>query len=151
MSVIHASAVKFEKRGVLLIGPSASGKSSLAAHLIDRHDGQLIADDRVVLTAENNQLIAGAPASLSGLLELRGFGVVEMPTAAPCIISLAVNLVARQAVPRIAEADYVTFEGLKIPQLHLHGFDLATPMTIKQALVHLPQKGFAANGEYRAE
>ena len=51
---IHASAVKLPLGGVLLLGSSGSGKSSLALQLIDHYGGQLTADDRVCLTVIGN-------------------------------------------------------------------------------------------------
>ena len=75
----HASAVKLHPGGVLLLGASGSGKSSLAVHLIDHYGGQLIADDRVCLTVNDKRLHAAPPDNLAGLLELRGLGIITMP------------------------------------------------------------------------
>ena len=76
---LHASAVKLHAGGVLLLGASGSGKSSLAVHLIDHYGGQLIADDRVCLTVNDTRLHAAPPDNLAGLLELRGLGIITMP------------------------------------------------------------------------
>ena len=108
---IYASAVKLAQGGVLLLGPSGSGKSSLAVHLIDHYGGQLIADDRVCLTVTDTRLHAAPPDNLAGLLELRGLGIITMPHQ-NAVIDLAVELVARKQVPRLAKADSFTITAL---------------------------------------
>lgn len=77
--ILHATLVTRLRagdwRGVLLRGPSGVGKSDLALRLIA--DGWwLVADDRVRVWIDRGQLFGRAPAALSGLIELRGQGVL---------------------------------------------------------------------------
>ena len=53
---IHATAVLLDGKGVVLRGPSGSGKSDLALRLIDE-GAILIADDRVDVKIIDGQLI----------------------------------------------------------------------------------------------
>ncbi len=72
---IHASCIAIGSRGVLLLGPSGAGKSDLALRLIEegaKEGVRLVADDRTILFAANGALHARAPASIRGLLEVRG-------------------------------------------------------------------------------
>ncbi len=151
MSALHASAIALPDGAVLLTGAAGSGKSSLLARLMESHEGQLIADDRVEMTVDHHQLIAAAPRALQGLMELRGLGIMRRPAIAAQKIDLVVALVAREKVPRVAEADYFEMKGIKIPRLHLHAFDMATPLVICEALRHLPRSGFQQTGQYEAE
>jgi HPr kinase/phosphorylase len=73
--------------GVLLIGPSGSGKSDLALRLLGR-GFSLVADDRVDI----EDGVAASPASLAGLLEVRGLGIVRLPFAATARLALVVEL-----------------------------------------------------------
>ena len=152
MSVRHASAVCLPQGTVLLTGPSGSGKSSLAALLLEHDKGRLVADDRVSLIAEGGRLMAEAPDTLRGLIELRGLGIVSVPQARRAdraAIDLVVDLAPRPDVARMAAPRHMTFEGVRLPGLRLHAFDMNTPSTIKAALAHLPTAGFAADGVYR--
>ncbi len=89
--------------GVLLLGPSGSGKSSLALGLIeDCRWGRsaLVADDQVLLTASAEALIAAAPRQLAGLIELRGFGVLRVRCAPTVRLRAAFDLgAAAERVP----------------------------------------------------
>ncbi len=77
---VHASAVLVGEHGVLIRGASGSGKSSLVLGLIDRDPSstRLIADDRVHLDADRGRLVAAAPDTIAGKLEVRGQGIVEV-------------------------------------------------------------------------
>ncbi|MFL2668675.1 MAG: HPr kinase/phosphorylase, partial [Alphaproteobacteria bacterium] len=64
---VHASCVSMNEIGILLRGPSGSGKSDLTLRLIG--DGaMLVADDQVQLTDVAGSLMAKAPDMLAGKL-----------------------------------------------------------------------------------
>jgi HPr kinase/phosphorylase len=92
-NLVHASCVSCFGRGVLLRGPSGSGKSSLALQLIHR-GWLLVADDQVELTTSGGELIAAAPQRLRGWLEIYGLGLCPMPALLRSRIDLIVDLVA---------------------------------------------------------
>lgn len=99
---IHASCVAIEGAGVLIRGPSGSGKSSLAARLIldpprALPPAELVADDRVLLEAREDQLLASPPPALAGLLEVRFLGIRRLSFQASCPIALVVDLDAPDA------------------------------------------------------
>ena len=94
---IHASCAARHGAGVLLLGPSGCGKSDLLLRLLDG-GFELVADDRVEIDAGQ----ARAPATLAGLLEVRGFGIVRLPYRAAATLLLAVELVsAGDGAPRL--------------------------------------------------
>ena len=147
-NTLHASAVKLPAGGVLLLGPSGSGKSRLAMQLIDHYDAQLIADDRVCLSVDGTSLRAAPPDNLAGLLELRGLGIVTMPYQ-PAPINLAIDLVGRADVPRIAQEKGFAHAGVQVPRICLDGHDMASAAIIARAIALLPQAGFSPDGVYR--
>lgn len=130
---LHATCVAIAREGVLLLGPSGSGKSDLALRLIDR-GAVLVADDQVTLAREGDSLVAAAPPRLSGLLEARGVGILRMAHLPRATLRLAVTLVARAAVERMPEPEFFGCAGLQLPLLSLHAFDRATEAKIRMAL-----------------
>jgi serine kinase of HPr protein (carbohydrate metabolism regulator) len=74
---IHASSVAVEGRAILISGPSGSGKSDLALRLLDR-GFTLVSDDQTIVRRDGDRLIATAPATIAGKLEIRGIGIVEL-------------------------------------------------------------------------
>ena len=91
---IHASCAAREGQGVLLLGPSGSGKSDLLLRLLD-HGFALVADDRVELSDG----MASVPVALAGLLEVRGLGVVRLPHLPSARVALAVELGLGERLP----------------------------------------------------
>jgi len=89
--VMQASAVAVGGSAVLIEGPPGSGNSSLALALIDR-GAVLIGDDAVTLSAIDNRLIAAAPPTIAGLLEVRGVGLIRLPVAEPAPVALILTL-----------------------------------------------------------
>ncbi len=98
---IHATCVRFGGAGVLLIGRSGAGKSDLALRLIGR-GAILVADDRCDMSVERDRLVARAPRTIAGLLEVRGVGIVTLPHAPRAAIALVVDLSGR--VERLPES-----------------------------------------------
>jgi HPr kinase/phosphorylase len=86
---IHGSCASRGGAGVLVLGPAGSGKSDLVLRLLDR-GFDLVADDRV----EIDQGMARAPASLAGLIEVRGLGVLRLPYVPEARLALVVDVAA---------------------------------------------------------
>ena len=114
MSSVRAgvSCVAIDGRAVLIEGPPACGKSSLALALIDR-GAKLIGDDGLTLEARGNRLWATPPPNTAGQLEIRNVGLVELePVEAP----LALAILLREQSPRYLEqAETVDIEEFDIP------------------------------------
>lgn len=88
---VYASSVAKDGRAVLIAGPSGSGKSDLALRLFDRGFA-LVSDDRTIVRREGDRLIASAPPSIAGKLEIRGLGIVELESVSDVPVALLVEL-----------------------------------------------------------
>ena len=88
---VHGSAVEIAGQGILILGASGVGKSSLARDLIVL-GAQLIADDQTVLTRDGCSVLLSRPASLPAGLELRGIGIVGCPMVETAPLALVVDL-----------------------------------------------------------
>ncbi len=120
----HATAVLAGAHAVLIRGAAGSGKSKLAWDLIAAAEAgkfpfaRLVADDRVALSAVNGKLIASAPKTTEGLIELRGRGVVPVPFEPFAVVGLVVDLAAEdgERVPAIT-ALRTEILGVRLPRL----------------------------------
>jgi serine kinase of HPr protein (carbohydrate metabolism regulator) len=88
---VHASSVAVDGRAILITGPSGSGKSDLALRLIDR-GFNLVSDDQTIVRRAGDRLIATAPPTIAGKLEIRGIGIIEMDAQADVPVALIVEL-----------------------------------------------------------
>ena len=89
--IVHATCVAIAKRGLLIFGPSGSGKSTLALALMGL-GARLVSDDRTVLTNKAGTLVARCPATIRGVIEARGLGLIRAQTLASAKIALVVDL-----------------------------------------------------------
>lgn len=103
---LHASAVAIDGRGCLITGASGSGKSTLAIELIGLGAG-LVADDRTDIERRGGVLWLAAPASIAGLIEARGAGLIRMPFLDGAELRLIVDLdlAAPERLPDNASRD----------------------------------------------
>ena len=130
---IHATAVVWRDRGILLRGPSGSGKSDLAIRLMA--DGAaLVADDRTDLSVAEGCLVARPPVALAGKIEVRGIGILKTPWQPQVPVALVVNLRPRDAIPRLPDQTFERFGDLTLPSISLHAFDASAPAKIALAL-----------------
>ena len=88
---LHASSVALNGRAVMITGPSGSGKSDLALRMLDR-GFILVSDDQTIVCKDHGRLIASAPPTIHGKLEIRGIGIVDMETVADVPVALVVEL-----------------------------------------------------------
>lgn len=105
---IHATGLVIAGRGVLIRGPSGSGKSLLALEFLDflGDNAVLVADDRLDLAIVAGRVTMSAPASIAGLIELRGRGIVRRPFRQSAPVDLVVDLVP--VLERMPEASSFT-------------------------------------------
>jgi serine kinase of HPr protein (carbohydrate metabolism regulator) len=126
MSQLHANCVQIGAHGVLIGGPSGSGKSSLSLRLI--HAGAfLISDDRTDLVARDGRLVACAPETISGLFEVRGIGIVRgLPIKPESTVRVMIDLAERDCeLDRMPEPTTTEICGIAIPSWTLCSTDPA--------------------------
>jgi len=119
--IVHAGLVARRAagrwRGVLIEGPSGSGKSDLALRLME--DGwRLVADDRVMLWASGGRLYGRAPDTLHGLIEARGVDVFRVPAVSVSEVALSVR--HSNEPDRLPDPERRCFAGLEVPSLALN-------------------------------
>lgn len=158
---IHASCVVLsdagkafgapEDAGVLLLGESGRGKSDLALRLIER-GARLVADDRTEIFVESGALFARAPATIAGLLEARGVGIVTLPFAAQARIALAVEMIETGYVPRMPQPEkYLLPPELSLaenacpPLIWLAPFEASAPAKVALAAAAFSKALFREN------
>lgn len=88
---LHATCVAVEGRGVLITGPSGSGKSGLALSLMAL-GARLVADDQVTLSVTEGALWATCPPAIRGMIEARGMGLLAADPVEAAEVVLVVDL-----------------------------------------------------------
>jgi len=146
--IVHAGLIaRFTPagwRGVLIEGPSGSGKSDLALRALEA-GFRLVADDRTVLWACAGRLYGRAPASLAGLIEVRGLQVMAEPALAFCRVSLVVRCGGR--IERMPEPEQAIYAGVAAPVVALAALEASAPAKMRRALDDL---GAEPEGAYQA-
>lgn len=116
--LVHGTCVALNHKAVLMCGNPGVGKSSLALQLIDR-GAILVSDDQTLLDLEEGILVAMAPPSLKGLMEVRGVGICSFPYQESAPLVLCVDLCEEAHLERLPEPAFAEHHGLKIPLLKL--------------------------------
>jgi len=132
-TTLHATCVALGDRGVLITGPSGSGKSDLALRLIDG-GAKLVADDLTTLQTEDGGLIALAPPRLAGKLEVRGIGIMPVPAVPKVRLALTVALAPSPEIERLPEPETAQYLGLTLPRVTLDPFTASAPAKVRLAL-----------------
>ena len=131
---LHASTVAIDGRGVMLEGPSGAGKSDLALRLIDR-GAVLVSDDYTVLARSGDTLVASAPPTIAGRIEVRGVGILPVASVSEVPIALLVRLTAE--VDRLPEPGTRSIAGVPIPEIAVDPHQHSAPIKVELALRHL--------------
>jgi HPr kinase/phosphorylase len=88
---VHGSAIACYGQGVLIIGKSGAGKSGLALRLLAL-GGQLVSDDRVLISLGETNLILSAPDAIKGMIEARGVGLLRAAAIDEAELRLVIDL-----------------------------------------------------------
>ena len=139
MEIVHATAIEIDGKGVLLRGPSGSGKSDLALRLLEA-GGVLIGDDRIALSVRDDFVVARVPETIAGKLEIRGLGIVQLPYQAETRVTLVASLVERGEVERLPQKRMVELIGQMVPAIKLNPFEESAVAKLKMAATLEPSK-----------
>ncbi|PZW45637.1 Hpr(Ser) kinase/phosphatase [Humitalea rosea] len=134
--LLHGSACAWDATGssaagVLLLGPPGCGKSDFSLRLLGL-GFTLVADDQVELSEENGQM--QAPSTLAGMIEIRGLGIVSGLPHGPAPLTLVVDCLPREAVPRLPVPAFWRAGALAVPRMGLHATDASAPAKVIMAL-----------------
>jgi HPr kinase/phosphorylase len=130
---VHGTSVALGGDGILLRGPSGSGKSDLALRLIDE-GGRLVADDQTELRLAGDDVAMTAPAAIFGRMEVRGIGILRVLSVAAAPLRLVVDLVPGAAVERLPEPATCDYLGRLFPLIQLAPFEASAPAKLRLAL-----------------
>ena len=129
---VHTSCVAIGGRAVLIGGRSGRGKSDLALRLIDR-GAALVSDDYTLVRRVSGRLLAGAPQTIVGKMEVRGVGILEYPAVRDVPVALFVDL--EREVERLPEAPETRMiAGVAIPVLGISALEPSAPIKVEAAL-----------------
>ncbi|MGD8326089.1 MAG: HPr kinase/phosphatase C-terminal domain-containing protein [Sphingomonadales bacterium] len=134
MDLIHGNCVAIEGQGVLILGPSGSGKSDLSLRLIDE-GARLVGDDQVYMFEKDDALFAQAPEKLQGLMEAHGIGIfqnLDFIQEAP--INLVVELTPIADIERLPRRNVFTYGNTSVLRIKLNGFAPSTCAKIRAML-----------------
>jgi HPr kinase/phosphorylase len=129
VETIHGCAVAVGSHGLLILGESGAGKSSLAARMLaDWPFGKvrLVADDRVRLSRHGAHIVARPHPAIAGQMELRGYGIVTADALDAVIIHGVIQF-SERALSRLPEPEdgSVLVQGLRLPCITLTPSDNA--------------------------
>jgi len=141
-STIHGTAIAMGGKAVLLRGPPGAGKSDLALRCLSLGRSELfpeqvylVSDDRVIVTRERDDLIVSSPSRIWGNIEIRGIGIVPVPSHTSAQLGLVVDLVGGdQPIERLPDPVTVEFEGIVIPLLNVRPFEASAVVKVLMAL-----------------
>ena len=91
----------------------------------DKRIAQRFSEDRIMVTA---------PETISGLMEIRGVGVVNIGTEPFASLALIVDLVSPEEMDRMPEKKVCTEYGAEIPVIKMTPFEASTPAKVLIAL-----------------
>lgn len=119
---IHGTALLVGDRGILVVGPSGAGKTTLALALIDHFClrgkfSRLVGDDRLFVEGRGGRLVAHAPSTIAGLVEIPGLGPRPASHEPAAIIDLCIRLALAADVERFQDEARETVAGCSLPAI----------------------------------
>ena len=121
--LVHASCVRWQNKGILLIGDSGSGKSTAALALIEK-GATLVADDYTEISLKNEKIQATCPENILGKIEVRGVGIVPTKAKKETFIDIVIQCVPDfSSIERMPEEKLYSLLEKTLPMYRLCPFE----------------------------
>jgi serine kinase of HPr protein (carbohydrate metabolism regulator) len=142
---IHATAIALDGAAALILGPPGAGKSDLALRCIVQGawlDGRhclatLVADDQVIVEQGGGGLVARVPDAIGGRMEVRGLGIMSVPSVQGAEVALAVELVTPGGIERLPDPQpRWRLLGAEVPLIRVAPFEASAHLKVLMALAH---------------
>ena len=131
-TLVHATAIALDGMGLLLMGPSGSGKSDLAMRLIDR-GAVLVCDDYCDIVECNGQPMIVGKSSIAGKIELRGVGILNAAHVPRVPLELVIEL--DRSVERLPDpTGSIKLAGWAIASYPVQPFEASAPIKVEKLL-----------------
>lgn len=142
--LVHGTCVALGPTAALLRGPSGAGKSDLALRFLflarrgpaALQPPLLVADDQVQLIRDGSRLLAKAPDTIRGKIEIRGVGIVEVKSLPEAELGLVVDLVAAGVERLPPQNAAIRLLGIELPLLRLVPWEASAAIKLAVALAH---------------
>ncbi len=139
---VHGTAIALGGNAALIRGAPGSGKSDLALRCLAVAPtalipcpAALVADDRVDVRRAGDRIVAEAPATIRGKLEVRGLGVLSVPCTPSAELVLIADLTALDSIERLPDpAPMAELLGVRLPLIYLAPFTASAPVKLLLAL-----------------
>jgi HPr kinase/phosphorylase len=130
--LVHATAIAINDHGVLLVGPSGSGKSDLALRLIDR-GAVLISDDIVFIEQSAGKPLLHVAPNIEGRIEIRGVGIVDASHTKSAVMRMVVEMAppTERLPPENLSTDIA---GHSVPMVKIAALEASAPLKVEYAL-----------------
>lgn len=129
---LHVSSVAKDGAAILISGRSGAGKSDLALRLIDR-GATLVSDDYTLIRRVGGHLLASAPATIAGKLEVRNLGIIDCDHEDDVPIRLYVDL-DRPPERHPEPGESFVVAGVKLPVIAVNGQEVSAAIKVELAL-----------------
>ncbi|WFU08929.1 HPr kinase/phosphorylase [Rhizobium sp. CB3090] len=136
---VHGTAIVVGRTGLLFLGPSGSGKSSLAFACLAAAkplglSAALVADDQVFIMQRDGAIIAECPPSIAGLMEIRYTGIVRLPHVSEAEMHYAIRPVDPATAERLPPENETTdiAQSIRLPLIRLSATS-ANPLAVIMA------------------
>ena len=155
-TLLHGELVRIYGVGVLITGPSGTGKSEIVLDLVKRGH-QLVADDRVDIYRIHNSLIGKTHQVIAGFMELRGVGIIDVKrlygiTSVANSAEISFEIVLEAYDPKVSydrigieDKQYDTYLGIPVRKMAIpvtYGRPMATVIETAVTNYLLQQDGF---------
>lgn len=141
---IHGTALLAGDRGILIVGSSGAGKTTLALALIEHFSlrgkfSRLVGDDQLFVEDRGGRLVVHAPSTIAGLVEIPGLGPRPVAHEPAAIVDLCIRLVPAADVERFQDPAREDIAGCGVPAIAVAGRNVIAALpTVVAVMKNLP-------------